>query len=658
MKISSLTFIAFQLLLSLLLAGIPGMGFAGQPDEGILIKENSLCITSPGGSGFTWFYDEEPLAGENKESIVPKESGTFTVHYTDEAGRQEKESITIIVSEDGRIIRIFTIGDSTVQDYEARWYPRAGWGQVLQSFFDPAGVSVINRAVGGTSSKSFYDSYWPAVKGELQAGDYVFIQFGINDRASEAYRRAMGEDFKNYLRSYVNESKAIGAIPVLVSTVRRDNWNADGTMYNNYHEHPQMVRDVAAEMDVPLVDLDTKSKAMMEGLGEAYTGRYFYNIYEAGDYPNYPNGSNDDVHFQEMGAIEMAKIVVEELQELESDENISRLIPHIKPQYEVMVSPNKPDVGITTRATTYPAGLTITLKAIPAAGHTFLYWKDEEGNLISNNLIHQFTMSNESRRIVGYFDDEETENDCNGDMGGRAKYDNCGVCAGGNSNVIPCTASVQAETVCIDGGVESATEGFMGTGYARAKKETGASMVWFMDGAGEEEFGLSIRYSNNSGNDIKAQLMLNDEEVTEINFPATGGAGNWAAVSPNLSIKRGSNTFKLVALSEAGLPDIDLFSWGVDFVRQGKGTCPSFITALNLNESGTGIRVFPNPFSELLVLEAKEPFQYKIYDVSGKVQAAGSCRGRCEIKSDLAPGFYHLVITTGKGNYTTKILKK
>ncbi len=76
--------------------------------------------------------------------------------------------------------KIFTIGDSTVQTYTSGYYPRTGWGQVLQYFFDENYVVVDNRAVGGTSSKSFYDGYWKSdgswsqIVNELSAGDFVF----------------------------------------------------------------------------------------------------------------------------------------------------------------------------------------------------------------------------------------------------------------------------------------------------------------------------------------------------------------------------------------------------------------------------------------------------------------------------------------------------
>src|ERR1700687_1901965 len=76
---------------------------------------------------------------------------------------------------------IHTIGDSTVAVWPSRYYPKTGWGQDLQFFFDSSTVIIDDQAISGSSSKSFYDNNWGTVKDTLQAGDFVTIQFGIND---------------------------------------------------------------------------------------------------------------------------------------------------------------------------------------------------------------------------------------------------------------------------------------------------------------------------------------------------------------------------------------------------------------------------------------------------------------------------------------------
>src|SRR5712692_8258378 len=71
---------------------------------------------------------------------------------------------------------IHTIGDSTVAVWPSRYYPKSGWGQDLQFFFDSSAVLIDDQAVSGSSSKSFYDNNWATVKDTLQSGDFVTIQ--------------------------------------------------------------------------------------------------------------------------------------------------------------------------------------------------------------------------------------------------------------------------------------------------------------------------------------------------------------------------------------------------------------------------------------------------------------------------------------------------
>ena len=440
--------------------------------------------------------------------------------------------------------RIFTIGDSTVQDYNAGYAPRKGWGQVLQAFFSSADVQVINRAIGGTSSRSFYNSFWSGVKGEMKRGDFLFIQFGINDRAADVARRAVGEDFKNFLRSYVNEARAMGVIPVLVSTVRRDAWQ-NGVPYDSYHEHPGLVREVAAELNVPLIDLDAKEKAGMIAATQAYTGRYWSNTYVPGEYPNYQNGNTDQVHFQEMGAIQLAKYVIEEINKLGSSSLVGPLIPFIKTQYPVTVTANHPEAGLITRTETYPAGLNLHIKAIAYSGHTFINWKETNGTVVTNKNLFQFTMGSSSRSFIAYFDDEiSTVLDCNGVQNGSAKLDNCGICIGGTTGKTGCTTSVQAEDACfVDGVLSEATNtGFFGAGYINTNNALGSKIVFNIASLSAQNTPISIRYANGGASARGMSVKLNDAVVSNLNFTPTGSFTSWSSETITLNLKVGSNS--------------------------------------------------------------------------------------------------------------------
>ena len=309
--------------------------------------------------------------------------------------------------------KIFTIGDSTVQDYTSGYYPRTGWGQVLQFFFDETYVVVDNRAVGGTSSKSFYNGYWKTdgthsqIVDELSEGDYVFIQFGINDSKSTDESRYTDPQttFKDYLTLYVEESQAKGAIPVIVATLRRNSWNDDGTLYPAYHGYPIAARELAAELNIPLIDLDEVSAPLMLQLGKDYCTWYWYNNYVAGEYEKYPGGNTDQVHFQELGAIEMAKLVVEELKsEDDTYTNLTPITQNIKDYHQVTVLQNDADAGKVTRTTSYPTGVTVTLKAKSNDGYKFIEWQDENGTSISTHSVYTFTMGSEDVSYKGVFE--------------------------------------------------------------------------------------------------------------------------------------------------------------------------------------------------------------------------------------------------------------
>jgi lysophospholipase L1-like esterase len=379
--------IIFGLLFILLLSPALGYGFSG---NGIIADSQLKSLVAPDGCSYQWFKEGKLINGAVQQSLSVNDGGNYTVKITEESGYTYTEDIAIAINSTGAIIKIYTIGDSTVQDYNSGYYPRKGWGQVLPYFFNSSNVQVVNKAVGGTSSKSFYNNFWSAVRDALQPGDYVLIQFGINDRnkADAARYTPTGGEFESYLTKFVNETKAKGAYPVLVSTVRRNAWNADKTVYDAYHDHPVAVRTVANSLKVPLIDLDAKSKVQMEAAGQTYTTRFWYNNYVAGEYPNYPNGNTDDVHFQEMGAIAMANLVVQGIEELKSDVNVSKLIPYLKPRYQIGINVNPVGSDIaTTRTSSYPEGLTITLKTLPKTSGSFQKWNNASGGQLSTATL-------------------------------------------------------------------------------------------------------------------------------------------------------------------------------------------------------------------------------------------------------------------------------
>ncbi|MBR2261072.1 MAG: hypothetical protein IJ916_05160 [Paludibacteraceae bacterium] len=290
-------------------------------------------------------------------------------------------------------LRVFTIGDSTVQDYNDGYAPRKGWGQMLPFFFDKSKAVCYNKAVGGTSSLSFYRDHWPAVRNQLKKGDYVFIQFGINDRNTDPKRYSPKGVFEENIKKFVNDTKAKGAIPVLVSTVRRAAWT-NGKPYDSYHEHPQLMRDVAKSTGVPLVDLDKFCYDLFVAQGQLYSERFCTMHLVAGEYPNYKNGNTDQVHYQELGATENARFVVETI-EKSTNADLKKLAACTLPRHKVTIKINDASKSqAISRTAEFPSGINVTLKTIPAKNAKFLRWEDGDKKSISTKSLYVVKMGN------------------------------------------------------------------------------------------------------------------------------------------------------------------------------------------------------------------------------------------------------------------------
>lgn len=306
--------------------------------------------------------------------------------------------------------RIFVIGDSTVANYGSNYYPWKGWGQVLQDFIHTDRFSVNNRARGGRSSKSFIvEGLWDGVKAEMVPGDYLLIQFGHNDRDwTKPERYTTTEEFRGYLTQYINEARALGVVPVLVTPMVMNAWTGS-TMRNVFTEsgndYAGSMKLVANTLSVPLIDLNLKSHDFFKVLDYETAGRYFFNTYVAGEYPNFPDGSGDGTHFQEMGALLMAKLVTEGFGELDADARVSALANGLKPLYPVTINANISSAGRITLDTEMPEGVTFTLKALEDSG-TFIYWKNGAGSVISSDSLNTFVMGAQAYRYTAYFNNE------------------------------------------------------------------------------------------------------------------------------------------------------------------------------------------------------------------------------------------------------------
>ncbi len=212
-------------------------------------------------------------------------------------------------------IKVYLVGDSTMSDKEIKAYPETGWGMPFSWFFDSA-VVVDNRAKNGRSTKSFIaENRWQSVMETLKEGDYVFIQFGHNDEVPTKANYTPEDQFVANLTRFITDARGKKAIPVLITPVARRKFDASGTIEETHAAYAALVRKVAGDQQAPLIDLDKESQQLLQQLGPD-NSKLLFNWLTPGENPNYPQGREDDTHFNELGARKMAEIVLTDIRTL------------------------------------------------------------------------------------------------------------------------------------------------------------------------------------------------------------------------------------------------------------------------------------------------------------------------------------------------------
>lgn len=209
-------------------------------------------------------------------------------------------------------VTVYLIGDSTIADKAPDKFPETGWGSPFKTFFDSS-VVVENRAKNGRSTRTFIaENLWAPIEGSLQEGDYVFIQFGHNDEAKEKTDRyTTPEEYKQNLIKFITETRNKKAIPVLLTPVTRRRFE-EGKIQETHKAYSKLVEEVALQQNVAFIDLDTKSRSLLQDLGEEASKLLFLQL-QPGEHPNYPEGKVDNTHFSELGARKMAQLVLAEI---------------------------------------------------------------------------------------------------------------------------------------------------------------------------------------------------------------------------------------------------------------------------------------------------------------------------------------------------------
>lgn len=214
---------------------------------------------------------------------------------------------------DKKPITIWLCGDSTMSIKEKIAYPETGWGMPFVYFWDST-VSIENLAKNGRSTSSFRnEGLWNKVLDNAKEADYVFIQFGHNDEVPTKKTYTTEGEFKSNLKQYITEARNKKAIPILLTPMARRKFDAAGKIEGTHDVYSQIVRDVAKEEKVILFDMDKITQQLYQQAGVESSKLLFLQL-KPGEHPNYPDGKEDNTHFNELGARLVAQLVLDEIE--------------------------------------------------------------------------------------------------------------------------------------------------------------------------------------------------------------------------------------------------------------------------------------------------------------------------------------------------------
>ncbi len=193
---------------------------------------------------------------------------------------------------------IVLVGDSTVTD-------KQGWGLGFSRFLTDK-AKCINAARGGRSSKSFFnEGLW--TQALALKGDYYLIQFGHNDEPNKGDRTTdPNTTYREFMSRYIDDTRAIGAKPILVTSLVRRQWSKSepNKINSSLVPYVEVVKQLAKEKNVPVIDLHASSKKLCEQLGKEKCWEFS---------PIKDNNQYDNTHLNAKGSVMFAKLVVDEL---------------------------------------------------------------------------------------------------------------------------------------------------------------------------------------------------------------------------------------------------------------------------------------------------------------------------------------------------------
>lgn len=567
-------------------------------------------------------------------------------------------------------VTIYMCGDSTMQDWAEGYYPKRGIGQDFQYFWNSDNVVVVNKGAGGTAAMTYYNKNWAAVKSSLKSGDFVIIQFGINDR-----NYSNEEEFVTATTAMANEALAAGATPIIINPVRRSDYRCSmspdknkicepsmlpDSIYESYHGYPIRAREIAASLDVPLIDMDTLSRNYLLSVGQFYALHYVNMYLDAGEYSTYGEGNGDNLHLQQNGATVFGRITTEQMR-VHPNDKVRELARNLAPMYQVDVKVNPAgSAEATTVSSYYPAGMPVTLKTTPKEGKTFLGWFDGKGNKCANTVstvkseyICTFTMGTASTQYTAVYGGGQAQL-YTGNGAALSSFPTGvpkeieGVTATGTVNVEDVDKINKDMKIWFDasepddfdvGWTENGNEGYsFGKGYWNFDNKINTFASYEMEFPSAGYVTMGIIYSNGGNASRNLNVYLDHDYL--VDCPPTGGWTNYDTVFVNLDLVKGKGELKFISTTSDGGPNIDAFGFSVDNIcRANDDNC----------EVVMGLR------SEKLQLPSEGPALVSVYDMTGRLVAQKHVENVADISlsSLVKPaGLYRVMVRQGSARYS------
>ena len=598
-------------------------------------------------------------------------------------------------------VTIFMLGDSTMQDWADGYYPKQGQGQDFHYWFDVNKAAVENWGKGGMSlggggldkkgntAVGYYDMFWKhgctsgsnCIADRVQAGDYVVIQFGINDVSYS------NEDFfRSNMAQLVKEVRAKGAYPIIMSPIRRLYYDSPTQIHNSYRGYPALNQRLADSLNVPFIDMSEMVANFMISVGYTYSAQFIFNHATKDEYSNLGSDQADDVHLQMNGANAFGRIITEQMR-AHSDPIVKKLGDYMAPMYQVSVkvSPEGAD-SATSLAAYYPQGMTVMLKTVPKSGKKFLGWYDGNGNKVgaSNRTnvkspyIYTFTMGSAATQYTAVYE------------GGTAqKYEGDGKAL----TSFPTTTPKSLDDVTfepftpMDGSGESTVEvdkdikkffdaftpdtagigwsqndwtGFSGEGFYNFDNSNVSFASYKMKFPGAGYVTLAVRYANGGTTDRMFNAYLDHDYY--LSAPPTGAWDKWNTAYVVMDAPQGEAELKFMSVTNDGAPNIDAFGFNIDGVCRISEGCPE------VSGDSTDSTTVLKPYTVANVgvtlhgdmLSLSERADVALFDMRGRLVARKIVDGASELSlSSLVKnaGLYRVVVKQGSARFSATYAK-